>query len=318
MISLWTRAGLSWTELLKRVGREIVEDDVFGRSAELAYYFLLSAFPLLLCLTSVFGHVMGQRADLREELFEYLRAVMPTPESLALIQNTLQEVIDQRGLHFSFGLAFSLWAAAQGIVAVGRVLDWAYEVEGDRSFLRSQVIAVLLTVGCAALTLVALVLMFYGSTVVAEMAALPNGGPLLTRLWFSLRWPLVVVFLIAAFELIYNFAPSGLSRRQLHWSSPGALVGVALWLGASAGLKIYLSRFNLYTWTYGSLGALIILLLWFYLTGFAILVGGEVNSEIVKALAEREGIAPSALTGRARPPRTAKARRGGRRRSGLR
>lgn len=313
VISLWTRAGLSWQELLRRIGREIVEDDVFGRSAELAYYFLLSAFPLLLCLTSIFGHVMGQRADLRQELFEYLKAVMPTPESLALIQNTLQEVIEQRGLHFSFGLVFSLWAAAQGIVAVGRVLDWAYEVEAERSFLRAQVIAVLLTIGCAVLTLAALALIFYGGAVVDSLAAEPTGGALLTRLWFSLRWPLIVVFLIAAFELIYNFAPSALSRRQLHWTSPGALIGVGLWLGASAGLKVYLARFNLYTWTYGSLGALIILLLWFYLTGFAILVGGEVNSEIVKALAEKQGVAPAALTSPPRPPRTAKARRGRRR-----
>lgn len=302
MTSLWTKAGLSWRCLLRRIFREIIEDDVFGRSAELAYFFLLSAFPLLLCLTSAFGHVMGQRADLRQQLFEYLDAVMPTPEALALVSNTLEEIIEQRGLHFSFGLVISIWAASQGFVAIGRVLNWAYEAEGKRPFWRAQLVALGLIAICTLLVTTALVLMFYGGSAVRDFHSQPAMVSLVHRLWGWAQWPVILLFLVAAFELIYNFAPAGLDRRQLHWTSPGAMVGVGIWIAASEGFRFYLSKFDHYTWAYGSLGALIVLLFWFYLTGFAILIGGEINSEIVKALAEREGRRPrTAPTGRPKP-----------------
>lgn len=303
MTSLWTKAGLSWSELLRRIGREIVEDDVFGRSAELAYYFLLSAFPLLLCLTSLFGHVMGQRADLRQQLFEYLEVVLPTPEVLELVSTTLEEIIEKRGLHFSFGLVIAMFAASQGFVAIGRVLNWAYEPVGKRPFWRAQLVALGLIAGCTLLVTTALVLMFYGGSAVEDFQSQPAMVSLVHRLWSWAQLPVILAFLVAAFELIYNFAPAGLDRRRLHWTSPGAIVGVGIWIAASEGFRYYLGKFDLYTWAYGSLGALIVLLLWFYLTGFAILIGGEINSEIVKALAEREGRRPKSPTPRRRRAR---------------
>jgi membrane protein len=287
--SLWTRAGLPWRELARRIGREILEDDIFGRSAELAYYFLFALFPLLLFLASVFGHVLGGRIDLQRELFEYLAAVIPSPDAFALVRDTLQEVIDRRGLRFSFGLVVSLVVAAQGIAGVGRVLDTAFEVKVRRPLWRAQAVAIGLTLAFAVLTLAALVLIFYGDAIAALLAARLPYGSAFGALWEALRWPLGLAFVVSAFELVYNFAPAEIDRRRLHLTSPGAVAAVGLWLAASFGLKAYLSRFGLYAVTYGSLAAVVALLLWFYVAGFAILVGGEINAEIHKALAEREG-----------------------------
>ncbi len=310
MTSLWTRAGLSWRTLLARIGREILADEVFARSAELAYYFLFSLFPLLLFMTSIFGHVMGERADLRQQMFEYLHAVMPNQSSLDLVRDTLQQIIDERGLHFSLGILFSLWGSSQGIIAVGRVLDKAYDVEKRRGFLYSHLVGIGLTVTFAALILIGLVLLFYGASIVDTLAGRGSLGETLTRVWSAVQWPVVLFFLVAGFELIYNFAPGDSRRRAFQLSSPGSLVAVGVWLAGSFGLRLYLSRFTLYSWAYGTLEAFILLVLWFYITGFAIVVGGQVNAQIVKALAEKNDSQKPPPPA----PRNAAARRGRRHR----
>lgn len=293
MTSLWTRAGLSWRELARRIGREILADEVFSRSAELAYYFLFSLFPLLLFLTSLFGHVMGERADLRQQLFEYLQAVIPSQGSFELVQDTLQQIIDERGLHFSLGLLFSLWGSSQGVLAVGRVLDKAYDVEKRRGFFHAHLVGLGLTVAFAALMLIGLVLLFSGHAIVESLAGRGVLGRFLTRTWSLVQWPVVIGFLVAGFELLYNFAPGnfahqGRKRRPFQLNSPGSVVGVGVWLAASFGLRVYLSRFTLYSWAYGTLEAFILLVLWFYITGFSIVIGGQVNAQILQALAEAE------------------------------
>jgi len=285
---LWRRGGLSLWDLTRRVFSESVEDDVFGRAAELAFYFLLSVFPLLLFLTSLFGYVVGESGELRRELFNYLEAVIPSEDVLAMVRGTLREIIEARGLRFSLGLVFALWAASQGMAAVSRVLAAAYGVEQRRSLWRGQLMAMALTVGFSGLAVLALTLLFAGGHIAALLAQRFRFGEAFLNLWAFLQWPVVLIFLIAAFELVYNFAPGGRVHRRLHWTSPGSAVAVALWLVASFGFRSYLARFNLYDWAYGSLGTPIVLMLWFYLTGLAILVGGEVNSEIHKALAEQE------------------------------
>jgi membrane protein len=285
--NLWTRAGLSWPQLLKRIAREIFEDQIPGRAAELAFYFLFALFPLLLFLTSIFAHVMGERADLRAELFSYLEAVIPTPGTYALVRNTLDEVIDQRGLHFGVGLFVALWASSQAMVAIGRVLDHAYDRTVRRAYWKAQLVALCLTLAFALLTLVALVLIFWGGGLAGLLADRLALGPIFETAWRLVQWGVALVFVVIAFELIYNFAPGAMDRRRIFWSSPGAVAAVVLWLGVSLGFKTYLTHSSFYSWAYGSLGALIVLVLWFYLTGFAILIGGEINYEIVKALAEQ-------------------------------
>lgn len=284
--SLWSRGGLSWRELARRVSREMEEDHVFGRAAELAYYFLLSIFPLLLVLTAVLAHLVQESTALRRELFDYLRQVVPSQDALDLVRTTLRQASENRGGKLPVGLVMWLVLGSQAVVAVGRTLDAAYGVRKRRPFWLAQVMAIGLTVVFEALTVLALGLIFQGSNIAGILAERFSFGQAFIRIWGFLQWPLVLVFVFLAFELVYNVAPSGLKQRRLHWLTPGACAGVLVWLSASFLFKLYISRFNLYSLTYGSLGALIVLMFWFYITGLAILLGGEINSELMKVAGE--------------------------------
>jgi membrane protein len=287
-------AGLSWVELGKRAWREAQADEIFGRSAQLSYYFLLALFPALLFLTSLIGYLMGDNSELRVTLFKYLSTVMPGSAS-HLINSTLDEVTKASGGgKLSFGILATLWAASNGMGAISQSLNVAYEVEETRPWWRVRLSAILLTLALAVLIISALVLMLYGRDLAGLIARKYGFGDAFGLTWTILQWPIVLVFILVAFALIYYFAPNVRDQRW-EWLTPGSIIGVALWLLVSFGFKAYLSRFDSYNATYGSLGAVIILMLWFYFTGAAILIGGEINSEIKRELA-RKGV-PEAQEG---------------------
>ena len=169
-----------------------------------------------------------------------------------------------------------------------------------------------LTVVFAALLAGALILVFYGGMIADALAGRLAFGPALLVTWHLLRWPLVIAFLVLSFDIIYNYAPNLRGSMDRYWWTPGAVTGVALLLGASFALRSYLGYFHRLTTAYGSLGVVILLLLWFYLIGFAILMGGEVNSEIAReidACNERAGIAKAPKRRRRRPQLPRRVRR---------
>jgi len=263
---------------LKRVLRAIQDDDVFGRAAQLSYYFLLALFPLLLFLVSLLGYFAQAGSDLRNGLLNYLAAVMPGA-AVTLVHTTLEEISNSAGGgKLSFGLLAALWAASNGMGAISDTLNSAYNVKETRSWWKVRLISVLLTVSLSILIVTALVIILYGGTIGEAVAGRFGFGHVFTTLWKILQWPIALLFVLATFNLIYNFAPN-IRRSQRRFFTLGALVGVALWLLVSFGFRIYLHYFNSYSVTYGSLGALIILMLWFYFTGVAILIGGEINCE---------------------------------------
>ncbi|HEY0081411.1 MAG TPA: YihY/virulence factor BrkB family protein [Pyrinomonadaceae bacterium] len=277
--SLWQLGGLSWKVLAKRVWAEIGEDDIFGRSAQLSYYFLLALFPLLLFITAVLGQFAEAGSELRENLLSLLGSVVPQ-EAGDLIHETIDKVEEgSGGGKISFGILATLWAASNGMTAICQTLNIAYEVEETRPWWKVRLISLGLTVTLAVLILSALTLMLFGGHIAEYIAASFSFGQVFTWGWKILQWPVVLLFVLAAFALIYYLAPN-VEKRSWHWVSPGAAAAVVLWLVVSFGFRAYLSYFNSYNATYGSLGAVIILMLWFYLTGAAILIGGEVNSEI--------------------------------------
>jgi membrane protein len=141
-----------------------------------------------------------------------------------------------------------------------------------------RLISVSLTIALSVLIVSALAIVLYGGSIGRVVATRYGFGNLFTTVWGILQWPIALAFVLATFNLIYNFAPNLISRQR-KWFTPGALVGVGMWLLISFGFRVYLHYFNSYSVTYGSLGALIVLMLWFYLTGVAILIGGEVNCE---------------------------------------
>ena len=291
MLRALSLGGLSWKELARRVRAETQEDEVLGRAAQLAYYFLLALFPALLFLVSLIGYFAGEDSDLRGDLFRYLGTVLPG-EASQLIDDTVQDVTQgSGGGKLSFGILATLWAASNGMGAITESLNVAYDVKESRPWWKVRLSAVGLTLALSFLIISALVLVLYGHDLAEWVAGSFGLGRAFELAWKILQWPIVLAFVLLAFALIYYFAPD-LHDQDWKWVTPGSVIAVLLWLVVSFGFKTYLEFFNSYSATYGSLGAVIILMLWFYFTGAAILVGGEINSEIEHEMA-RQG-APGA------------------------
>lgn len=293
---MWKLGGLTRRELGRRIWLEIYEGDLFTRAAALAYYFLLALFPLLLFLMAMLGYLAEAGTALRKDLLTYLGRVVPHSAS-QLIYTTIDEITKEAdGGKLSFGLLAALWFASYGIGAITETLNAAYGVKESRPFWRVRLSAVGLTIMLAVLIISALALVLYGGEIGEGVANSFGFGEAFTLASHILQWPIVIAFLLLAFALIYYFAPD-LHHRKWYWITPGSLTGAALWLLVSLCFRIYLRSFDRYSVTYGSLGAVIILLLWFYLTGAAILVGGKVNAEIENEAAKMGEPAGSKLRG---------------------
>lgn len=297
--SIWKLGGLKWTALAKRVWAEMKGDDVFGDAAKLAYYFLLALFPLLIFLTSAIGLVIGSGTGMRHTLFNYLAKVMPA-SAFQLISDTMLEVSTASGAgKLSLGLLAALWAASNGMSAITQALNTAYGVEETRAWWKQRVIAVGLTAALSVLIIAALGIVLGGGRILDHFAATHGLGTGLTTTWKILQGPIAFSFMLLAFALIYYLAPD-LRDQDWKWITPGSVIGVLLWLLASFAFKGYLHFFDSYSKTYGSLGAVIVLMLWLYVTGLAVLIGGEVNSEIENAAA-RQGAADAKRKGTKSP-----------------
>jgi membrane protein len=281
---LWSPAFLS------SVWKKSTEDDIFGRSAQLSYYFLLALFPLLLFLITLFGYLDSAGSHLRHQLISYLGSVMPSV-ALRLVVTTIDGITEARGGgKLSFGLAAALWAASSGMNAISQTLNIAYGVRETRPWWRVRLVSIALTIALSVLIISALVIVLYGGEIGRLVAAQVRLGRAFVFTWHVLQWPIALIFVFITFALIYHFAPNLKTRTQdpkfarsdyrRRWLTPGVVVAVTLWLLVSLGFRLYLYFFNSYSATYGSLGALIVLMLWFYLTGAAIILGGEINCEL--------------------------------------
>ena len=286
MASLWKLGGLGWRELAKRVWAEVQQDNVFGRAAELSYYFLLALFPFLIFLTSVIGLILGSGTGTRHTFFQYLARIMP-PSAFQLIDNTMYEVSESSGGgKLSIGILAALWAASNGLGAITESLNTAYDLKESRPWWKQRLTAIGLTIALSILIIGALILVVAGGRIAEWLAAHYGLGPVFPIGWKIIQWPVALACMTFAFALIYYLAPD-FREQAWQWLTPGAVIGVALWLLVSLAFRIYLHYFNSYSATYGSLGAVIILMLWLYLTGAAVLIGGEVNSEIENAAAKQ-------------------------------
>lgn len=300
----WKIRGWRWKTFGKHLWTKVNTDDVLNRAAILSFYFLLALFPLLLFLIALLGSFADTGTELRHNLLTYLRAIVPVSAS-DLINTTVDEISQKSsGGKLSFGLVTSLWFASSGMGAIIEGLNIAYDVKETRAWWKRTLLAIVLTIALVVLIITALALMFYGSRI-AEGIASHYGFGAFAAVWTVLRWLFVLVFVFLAFQLIYYFAPD-LHEQQLRWLTPGAAVGVILWLLVSFLFGSYLNFYNTYSVVYGSLGAVIILLLWFYLTGVTILIGGEVNA-IIEQAAARAGDPEAKAAGEKVPDKGAEA-----------
>ena len=272
----WKLCDISAKDLTLKVWQGINDDDVWGRSAQLAYYFLFALFPLAICLTAVLGIIVGSSSRTAQNLIDYLTRAMP-PSAVSIVHQTMHTALSASGGgKITFGILLALFFASSGLSALMDTLNVVFGVRERRSLLRQRIIALLLTFIVGGLICLAVLLVVIGD----HIANVLNLG-LLKWTWKVTEYPVAVLFLLLAYSLIYYYAPD-LRHRQRRWFTLGSVIGVSLWILASFGLRIYLHFFNTYTVTYGTLGAVMTLLLWFYVTGFSMLVGGEINAIIDK------------------------------------
>ena len=289
---------LPWSVFVRRLNYEVSKDNVFGRAAELAYFFLFSAFPLLLVLTNLLG-MMAEGDRIRGELLRYFMTAMP-PNAYILLSNTLDEVTKgSGGGKLSLAILMTLAASSSGMVAIIEGLNTAYSIREAREWWKRRLMATGLTLALALFSITALALMLYGAQFGDFLAQQIGLKPAFQVAWRLAQWPLMSGFVLLGFSIVYRFAPN-VHDQKLHWIVPGSVVALVVWFLASLGLRLYLRVYDSYSTTYGSLGALIVLLIWFYLFGAAILIGGEVNS-IIEQAAARAGDPEAKLPGEKAP-----------------
>jgi membrane protein len=284
--SIWKLGGLRPRQLGKIVMRGVNEDNLVGRAAELAYNWILAIFPLMIFLLSSLGVFASHRHALVQSFFAYVSDLLP-PAAFQMFTKTVSEIIHATGGgKLTFGLVLTLWFASGGMSSMMSTLNGAYRVPEARSFVKYRAIALGLTVAMAVLVISALFLVLIGGHISNLISARFGMASALVILWRVVQWIAVLFFLSLAFSLIYYFGPD-LKEQHWYWITPGSVLGVLLWLAASWAFRAYLHFFNTYSRTYGSLGAVMILLMWLYVTGLAFLIGGEINADIEHAAALR-------------------------------
>ncbi len=283
-----TLGGLGWKELIWQLVKRIVAHDMLGRAAQLSYYFLLALFPLLIYVSAIVGRLFAQERGLYFRMVSYLQNVMP-PSAFELLSGTLREITQQAvGGKVTFGLVVSLWIASSGMEAIIKGLNVAYDVSEARSWWRRRLVAIALT-GCLGVLIAAAVFVILASNGVADaIGGYVPAFAQIGRLSTAVQWLVGILFLLLGLSLVFRFGPN-LRRPRWEANLPGAIATLLCWLGACVIFKFYLRTFGSLDRTYGSLGAVIALLIWLYVSGAAVLVGGEFNSIIWQAELRRRG-----------------------------
>ena len=277
--SIWNMSGLSFWKLTRAVIHGIAKDDLLGRASELAFNFLLALFPLLLFMLALFGLFASHSYQLQNSLLYYFSHFLP-PAAFQLLKASMPELAaNATGGKLTVGIVLAVWFASGGMASMISTLNAAYRVRESRSWLKIRIVALGLTLAISTLLLTSLLIVLVGGHFVDWIGAKLHLTFIVMAFWKGLQWIAALLFIALSFSVIYYCGPS-LGKRRWRWNTPGSLVGGFLWFAASIGFRVYLHFFNTYTATYGSLGAVIILLVWLYATGFAFLVGGKINAEI--------------------------------------
>jgi membrane protein len=278
-----TAARPGWWTILTNFWARLDRDHVSIMAAGIAFYALLSIFPGMSALISIYG-LVADPATIETQL-NSLSGVLPQ-EALKLLSDQLHTLVaaprDKLGLGLVVSLLIALWSATSGTGSLMQALTVAYEERENRGILSFYGRAIVLTIGVGVFALLSLFLI---AGIPAVIGLLP-----LSELWRDrislIRWPLLAILAVAALGVLYRYGPA---RRNPCWHclSGGTMAAAVLWLVGSAGFSFYVARFSSYDKTYGSLGAVVILLMWFYVTAYIILAGAELNAEIEKARAQR-------------------------------
>ena len=274
---IMTIKGIDVKAFFKRLYERFFKEDLTSKAATVGFFFSVALFPLLLFLVSLFGLVLESAEDLKQQIYFYLAQIMPT-SAYNLVKETVEEVTEgSSGSKLTFGFLVALWSASAGVDSLRGALNHVYNYEEKRSIWKTRGVSVLVTLALALLITIAVGGVFYGWRGFLYFLEWMNMPTPPSFVLMVVQWIMVLAVLLAVFALLYNFLPNSEGRRW-QWITPGAVTGIILWVLVSYGFRIYLSYFDSYSATYGSLGAVIILLLWLYLTALVILFGALINS----------------------------------------
>jgi membrane protein len=283
----------SLPDVLKRTVKSFQAHKMTDRAAGLTYYTMMSLFPALLAMVSVLGLV--GTAGLVTDAVQYARDNGADTSVTDAIQSSLESAISKSGGAVSVALvlsiALSLNGASGAFAAAGRALNVVYGVEDKRGFLRTKLETLLFTLLVIALAIVALVSIFLGGTLASDLFGKIGLGSTAADVWTYVRWLVALAAAILIYAIVFAFAPD-ISPRRFRWISPGAVLGVILWLVASALFFFYVSNFSSYGATYGAFASAVVLLLWLYITNLCLLLGGELNAELERSERAARGAPP--------------------------
>ncbi len=269
----WNLHGLSWVDFFKQIWTEIQQDDLFGRAAQLGFYFQLALFPALMFLTAMIGLLPIQ--SMLPQILSYLETVLPV-DSMPLIETYLNQVVSGSGagiLSLSFFGTF--WAVSTGMAAIIDTLNAVYNVKDFRPLWKARGIAMIMTIVCTLFVILSMILILAGGVLSQWIAESIGFGAVFTISWSIVQWPLVIMLMLLAVSMIYYMAPN--VSHSWRVITPGSVVAVVLWFLSSLGFKYYVANFGTYNAAYGSLAGVIVLMLWLYMSGLVLLIGGEVD-----------------------------------------
>jgi membrane protein len=275
----YLRVPLSWGEIVRRTVRESINDNCLGMAAQLAYYFFFGLFPALLFLIAIASYFPLE--TLIDDMFAMLGGIAP-PEVLSIITDQIRKISqgEQGGL-LTLGMLLTLWSTSAAMTAIIDTLNAAYDIEEGRPWWKVRLTAIALTVGVALFILVSFALILMGPTVAQWIADTTPLGNVFVWTWTILQWPIVFLLVSTAIGIVYYFAPD--AEQDWVWLTPGSISATVLWLAASLAFKLYIVNMGSYTETYGAIGGVMVLMLWFYISGLVLLAGAEMNAEIEHA-----------------------------------
>jgi membrane protein len=276
---VYLRVPLGWKQLLKGSVKEALADNVFDLAAQQAYYFFFALFPALLFVIAVASFFPLQ--GLIDNVVVMVGRVAPS-EVVKILTDAIAGLSQQNsGGILTFAFFVTIWSSSGAMVSIITTLNAAYDVTESRPWWKTRVTAVLLTIGIAVFVLLSMFLIVAGPTLAETMASRMHLGPAFKWTWWVLQWPVVFAFVVSAIGLVYYFAPD--VEQDWIWITPGAILATLLWLGISLGLKTYYQLIPNANAAYGTIGAVMVLMLWFYVSGLALLLGAELNAEIEHA-----------------------------------
>jgi membrane protein len=278
--------------IVKRTAVSFYDDQMTHHAAALTYYSLMSLFPALLLGFSLLG-VVGEYPRTYDAIIGYLRDVAPA-SALEPLNASLRGALQSKGTATT-ALAISAVVALYGttgvLEAARRALNVVFEVRNGRSFLRRKSVDVVSTLVLMVLILVSLVMVFVGGSFAEDLLGFLGLGPSVADAWNLARWPAAVLVAMLVFGFIYYVTPD-VKQRSFRWVTPGAIVGVLLWLAASIGFSTYISNYANVGAIYGTFAGAIVLVAWLWLTNVALLFGAELNAEIERHKELAEGVPP--------------------------